>query len=386
MKVKTILRADCKNSRSRKIDDFGVHFQNLLAGFGREFLQSTPISSLRFLSQFDYKMDYMSENYLVKNLDKEKALEALNWMLLIRNFEIRGEAAYQHGQVGGFYHSYAGQEAIQTAAVQAFGQKNWWVDFYRCHALALLLGATPKELMAELFGRAPGNAKGRGGSMHLYTERLLGGFAIVGGQLPIAAGAALSIKYLKQKDEVAVCFLGEGASAQGAFHEALNLASLWDLPVIFIIENNQWGMGTHVKRALSFPEKIAEGLAGGYTMKGYTLNGMNYFECLDGFKKIHADVLKDSRPVLVECVCERFRGHSISDPALYRTKEELSVVMKKDPIALLKDVLMRAGVLSEETYKEMDKKAKAVILEALEYAESCPWPSPTTLEEDVYAS
>jgi pyruvate dehydrogenase E1 component alpha subunit len=162
---------------------------------------------------------------LLKKIGTESALDALKNMVLIRHFETRGESAYLHGFVGGFYHAYSGQEAIQTSAIQAFGKENWYVGFYRCHALALLLGASVDELMAELYGRAPGNAKGRGGSMHLYTNRLLGGFAIVGGHLPIAIGAAFSSKYLKKK-EAAICFLGDGAVAQGAFHESLNLAAL----------------------------------------------------------------------------------------------------------------------------------------------------------------
>lgn len=322
---------------------------------------------------------------LLNKIGKDQVIDALKSMLLIRHFEIRGESAYQHGNVGGFYHAYSGEEAIQTAAVQAFGKKNWYIGFYRCHALALLLGATPHELMAELYGRATGNAKGRGGSMHLYTERMLGGFAIVGGHLPIAAGAAFSLKYQKKKDEIAICFLGEGAAAQGAFHESLNLASLWNLPVIYIIENNQWGMGTHASRALSFSEKIAEKQAPSYNLEGYTLNGMDYFECYEGFKRIHQRVLETGRPALVECRCERFKGHSISDPGLYRSKEELQEVMKKDPIPLVKHVLEEAGALTEEQFKDLDKIAKQTIVEAMAFAEKSPWPSPVTLEEDVYA-
>lgn len=321
---------------------------------------------------------------IFSKIGKRKALEALEWMLLIRHFETRGEAAYQHGLVGGFYHSYAGQEAIQTAAVQVFGQENWYIGFYRCHALALLLGATPEELMAELYGKATGNAQGRGGSMHLYTERLLGGFAIVGGHLPIAIGAAFSVKYQK-KQEVALCFMGEGSVAQGTFHESLNIAALWNLPVVFVIENNHWGMGTHESRALSFHDRIAEKLAPGYGMKGYTLNGMDYFNCYEGFEHIRNETLKTSRPVLVECVCERFRGHSISDPALYRSKESLKVILQNDPIPLMRLVLEEEGILNEEKFKEMDLAAKEKILKAIKYAEESPLPSPATLEEGVYA-
>ncbi len=232
---------------------------------------------------------------LLARLGQGSLLDALKRMLLIRNFETRAESAYLQGKIGGFFHSYIGQEAIQTAVVQVMGVENWWITSYRCHALALLLGATPKELMAELYGRATGNAKGRGGSMHLYTERLLGGFGIVGGQVPIAMGAAFTIKYLGKKREVAVCFLGDGAVAQGAFHESLNLASLWNLPCIFVIENNQWGMGTAVNRAISV-ELLAEDKAPGYNMKGYTFDGMDFFNCYAGFEHVYQEALKTSRP------------------------------------------------------------------------------------------
>src|SRR5262249_29322849 len=160
-----------------------------------------------------------------------------------------------------------------------------------------LLGATPKELMAELYGRATGNAKGRGGSMHFFTERLLGGFGIVGGQIPIGTGAAFALKYRDIKNEVSVCFLGDGAVAQGAFHESLNLASLWDLPCIYVIENNMWGMGTAVERAISV-KHLAEDKAVGYGLKGYTLDGMDFFNCYAGFAHVYREVLKASRPVL----------------------------------------------------------------------------------------
>ena len=180
-----------------------------------------------------------------KKIGTDILKESLRQMLLIRNFELRAEAAYQQGKIGGFFHSYIGQEAIQTAAVQALGPKQL-VDrpLIAAMPLALLLGATPNELMAELFGGSTGNAKGRGGSMHFFTDRLLGGFGIVTGQVPIATGAAFTLNIKGLKDEVAICFLGDGAVPQGAFHESLNLASLWNLPCIYVIENNQWGMGT----------------------------------------------------------------------------------------------------------------------------------------------
>ncbi len=321
---------------------------------------------------------------IIKALGKEKLIENLRRMLMIRNFEIRAESAYQQGKIGGFFHAYIGQEAIQTAALQVLGPDNWFVTSYRCHALALLLGATPNELMAELYGRATGNAKGRGGSMHFYTERMLGGFGIVGGQIPIATGAAFTIKYQNNKDEVAICFLGDGAVAQGAFHEALNLAALWKLPCIYVIENNHWGMGTAIDRAISVP-RLAEDKAPGYGMKGYTFDGMDFFNCYAGFEHVHKEVLKTSEPVLVEVLTERFRGHSISDPGLYRSKEELKTCQQRDPIALLQQALIDEGMIDSDTVKEMDKQERELVVEAMKYADDSPWPDPITLEEDVFA-
>lgn len=330
-----------------------------------------------------YNMFPSDRQAVMKKLGRDVLIENLRRMLFIRNFEIRAESAYQQGKIGGFFHAYIGQEAVQTAAVQAMGPENWWITSYRCHALALLLGATPNEVMAELYGRAAGNAKGRGGSMHLYTERLLGGFGIVGGQIPIATGAAFTIKYKKQK-EVAVCFLGDGAVAQGAFHESLNIAALWDLPCIYVIENNKWGMGTPIEMAISVAP-IAEKKAPSFNMKGYTFDGMDFFNCYAGFDHVYHEVLETSHPVLVEVLTERFRGHSISDPGLYRSKENLKESMARDPLIVMKDSLMEANIMNEEIYKSIDKQEREIVIEAMKYADQCPWPDPITLEEDVYA-
>jgi pyruvate dehydrogenase E1 component alpha subunit len=321
---------------------------------------------------------------LIEKLGPDKLIHCLRQMLLIRNFEIRAEAAYQQGKIGGFFHAYIGQEAIQTAAVQALGPKNWYVTSYRCHALALLLGATANELMAELYGRITGNAKGRGGSMHFFTDRLLGGFGIVTGQVPIGTGAAFSIKYQGIKNEVAICFMGDGAVPQGAFHESLNLASLWNLPCIYVIENNQWGMGTAVEKAVAVP-RLAEDKAPGYGMKGYTIDGMDFFKCYAGFEHLFHEVLETSRPVLVEMVTQRFKGHSISDPGLYRTKEALKQSMERDPILLMQKVLIDIGILDETKVKALDKEAREKVIAAMDFADQSPWPDPVTLEEDVFA-
>lgn len=320
----------------------------------------------------------------LKSLGKELLLQNLEKMLFVRQFETRAEAAYLQGKIGGFFHSYIGQEAIQAAAVSVIGQDNWWATTYRCHALALLLGASPESLMAELFGRSTGNAKGRGGSMHFYTDRLLGGFGIVGGQIPIATGAAFALKYQGRENQVAVCFMGEGAVAQGAFHESLNLASLWDLPCIYVIENNKWGMGTAVERALT-NEKIAEEKAPAYNMKGYTVDGMDFVDCYAAFRDFKQEVLDTKRPLLVEVLTERFKGHSISDPGLYRTKDSLKECMKRDPLLQFKQDLIELGFIDEAAYKTLDNRCKEQVMEAIRFAEESPWPLPETLEQDVFA-
>ncbi|MBX9922701.1 MAG: pyruvate dehydrogenase (acetyl-transferring) E1 component subunit alpha [Rhabdochlamydiaceae bacterium] len=328
---------------------------------------------------------------LIQQIGKEKLIECFSQMCLIRNFETRAESAYQQGKIGGFFHAYIGQEAVQTAAVAVMGRDQWWATSYRCHALALLLDVNPKELMAELYGKATGNALGRGGSMHFFSERLLGGFGIVGGQVPISTGAAFTLKYAKQvpgipvqKGDVSVCFMGDGAVVQGAFHESLNLAALWDLPCVYVIENNQWGMGTEVTRAVSV-EAIAESKAPGYGMKGYTFDGMDFFQCYQGFEEAFQEVKRTSKPVLIEVLTSRFRGHSISDPGLYRTKEDLQGCMDKDPIKQMKQVLIDHSLLTVEECEAIDQKQKEIVVAAMKFAEESPWPHPIHLEEDVFA-
>ncbi len=333
----------------------------------------------------DYRFFKGDPSKVMARLGKEGLLKVLKSMLLIRNFEIRGEQAYQQGKVGGYYHSYMGQEAIQCGCIAATGTDNWYTTTYRCHALALLLGVTPNEAMAELYGRSTGNAMGRGGSMHLYTDRMLGGLAIVGGHVPIATGAAFTIKYLKEKNRVSYCFLGDGAVVQGAVHESLNLASLWNLPCIYVIENNKWGMGTASTRAVCI-EPIAENMAKAYNIQSYTVDGTNFFDCYALFDEVFKETAKTGRPVLIEALAERFRGHSISDPGLYRSKEDVACAMEeKDPITLFKNTLIQHGMLTEEEFHELDKEQKEVVIAAMKFADESPWPDPITLEQGVYA-
>jgi len=324
---------------------------------------------------------------VAKNIGKSGMLDALEKMLLIRHVETRAEAAYLQGKVGGFFHAYIGQEAIQTAICAVFEKgdlRPWYAASYRCHALALLLGVTPNEVMAELYGKSTGNAQGRGGSMHLYTDRMMGGTGIVGGQVPLAIGAAFANKY-KDIKAPAICFLGDGAVVQGAFHESLNLAALWDLPCIIVIENNIWGMGTHVHRAVA-KTPIAESQAMSYGIDSYTINGSHFTDCYAAFQEIKEKVAQNSRPVLVEVVAERFRGHSISDPGLYREKDYLSSVMHaNDPIVIHKNLMESCSMLTEEEFKALEKKCREKAVAAMKFAEESPEPSPLELEEGVYA-
>jgi len=315
-------------------------------------------------------------------ISKELALKMMQEMLLIRRLEMAGEAAYLNGDVGGFFHSYIGQEAVQTAIVNVFGKDHWYTTSYRCHALALLLGVSPDAILAELYGKATGNAKGRGGSMHLFHDNLLGGHGIVGGQFAVAAGAGFSAKY-KKEDRLSICFFGDGALAQGTFHETLNIVSLWNLPCIYVLENNSFGMGTATKRAIANDQKFLEKQAESFAMPFFRLDGMDIANCYAGFTKVYELIKKEKKPVLIECLTSRFRGHSISDPGLYRSKEELASCKKRDPILLFKTKLIEKGHLTEDQYKEMERDAKEKIQKSMQFAAESPFPDPTELEQDV---
>ncbi len=328
-----------------------------------------------------YHFSKANKEELIKKLGKKRLIDLIRKLLLSRNFDIYAEAAYQKGKIGGFFHSSIGQEAISLAAAEAIGLNNWYTATYRCHAIYLMLNGDPNALMAELYGKATGVSKGRGGSMHLFLDNLLGGFGVVGGQIPVATGAAFSCKY-KKEDKISVCFLGDGAVAQGAFHESLNLASLWNLPCMYIIENNNWGMGTNVKDAIcSIP--IAEKFAPSFNMKGYSVDGMDFFSLYSLFSKVYKEIKETKRPVLIEAVTSRFRGHSISDPGLYRTKEELEKEMKRDPIILLKKVLLEKKILTEKKFHELANEQKEIVNKAIDFAEKSPWPDPIIQEDEV---
>lgn len=331
-----------------------------------------------------YKFSEVDQAQAIEALGKEACIEALSEMQLIRNFEQRGEQAYQMGKVWGFYHSYMGQEAIQTAAIYALGRdKNLWVTTYRCHALALLLGMTAKEGMCELYGKANGNAGGRGGSMHMYADRMYGGNGIVGGQWPMGAGLAFALKYRKNKEEVAICFGGDGSVMMGTFAESMNLCALWELPLIVVIENNLYSMGTAQERGVAnLP--IGENVAKAYGIKSYAVNGMDFGACYALFNEAAAYAKKHQRPVIIEAVTYRFKGHSISDAALYRSKEEVEKKKTTDPIDVFSSVLKKKKWITDKEIEMMNKRRKEEIIEAMKFADESKAPDVNLLEEGVF--
>ena len=307
----------------------------------------------------------------------------LAMMLLIRRFEERASQQYQAQKIGGFCHLYIGQEAVVTGAVAATRSDDYIITAYRDHAHALARGTSVDACMAELFGKVTGCSRGLGGSMHYFDKarHMYGGHAIVGAHVPLATGIAFAAKYRKE-DRVTLCFFGDGAINQGAFHEALNLAGLFKLPVIFICENNYFAMGTSVKRSTSL-EQIAD-RAEGYDMPSEIIDGMNFREVRDKLSEIIASIRKDPHPAFVEARTYRYRGHSMSDPASYRTKEELEKYRLEDPIIRLRAQLTRENRLTNEQFDALDKKAKEMAMASVKFAEKSPEPPIEDLHAYTY--
>jgi pyruvate dehydrogenase E1 component alpha subunit len=317
------------------------------------------------LSGFSYTT--FDQKKVLSSLGKEKALELLRQMFTIRQFEIMAENIYLEGLVAGFFHSYIGQEAIQVGAVGAVGSDNGhWITTYRCHALALLTGCTPTAGFAELLGNQLGCAKGRGGSMHFVTDRMPLGQGIVGGHTALSTGFAFKSVY-QGDDFVTYCFLGDGASVQGAFYESINLAALWSLPIVFVIENNVWGMGTHYNRAIAM-DPISPHLVGAFELENHILDGMNILDSYQLFKEVHEKVCKTKRPVIIEAKTQRFKGHSRSDTEYYRSQEDMEAIRHLDPIEGFKKQLVEAGFLLEEEIKGFEKQIKEELYKNLEEA------------------
>lgn len=319
-------------------------------------------------------------------LDKEKLLWMYRMMLLIRRFEERTAQMYGMQKIGGFCHLYIGQEAVGVGTVAAMKKGDYLISAYRDHGHILAMGTDPKPVMAELFGKATGVSKGKGGSMHLFDNEkgYMGGHGIVGGQIPLATGMAFAIRY-KKSNQVVVCSFGEGAVHQGAFHESLNLAKLWNLPVVYLIENNRYGMGTPLERASAVWDLSQKACS--YDMARATVDGMDVLQVNEAMKEAIERARQENQPTLIEARTYRFRGHSMSDPvhSHYRTKEEVEEQKERDPISSFQAYLLDKKILTKKMADIIEDEIKKEVMDAVKFAEESPLPSLESRFSDVYA-
>ncbi|WP_341789770.1 pyruvate dehydrogenase (acetyl-transferring) E1 component subunit alpha [Rickettsia endosymbiont of Polydrusus tereticollis] len=315
----------------------------------------------------------------------EQYLEAYKKMLLVRRFEEKCGQLYGMGEIGGFCHLYIGQEAVITAIDMIKQKGDNTITSYRDHAHIILAGTEPKYVLAELMGRATGCSKGKGGSMHLFDvpNKFYGGHGIVGAQVPIGTGLAFAEKYL-DTDNICFTFLGDGAVNQGQVYEAFNMAALWEVPVVYIIENNEYSMGTSVERSTFMRELYKKGESFG--IKGFQLDGMSFSDIYNGAKQAAEFVRKNSCPLILEVKTYRYRGHSMSDPAKYRSKEEVEQYKERDPLLLIKKIILNNSYADEEALKKIEQEVKDTIKEAVEFAENSPLPDEGELYTNIYCS
>ena len=320
----------------------------------------------------------------LNKLQPDQLIELFRQMLLIRRFEEKAAEVYVAGKIGGFCHLYIGQEAVAVGAISVLRKDDYVLGSYREHGQALAKGMSARAIMAELYGKATGCSKGKGGSMHMFDKEIgfLGGHAIVGGQIPLATGTAFASKY-QGTDQVTICFFGEAAVNQGAFHESLNMAQLWKLPCIYICENNQYGMGTSLKRAMSLQDIAQKGCA--YEIAAEFVDGMDVLAVREAVERAVARGRKDHLPTLLEIRTYRFRGHSMSDPMKYRSKEEFEKARQRDPIALYKSRLVESGVITDEQFDAMQDEVSAEVVEALKQADADPHPALEERFDDILA-
>ena len=317
-------------------------------------------------------------------MDKQTYLDLYYQMVLIRRMEERGAELYQAGKIGGFMHLYIGQEAVSTGLIAARLPQDRVITAYRDHGVAINCGISANQVMAELLGKVTGISKGRGGSMHMadVNKNFWGGHAIVGAHLPLASGLALGDKYAG-RDAVTICMFGEGATNIGFFHEALNLSKVWNLPVLWVCENNRYGMGTAVARASAVSE--IQQKAEGYGIPHAGADGMDIMAVYKASKAAIAKVRAGNGPFLLEIMTYRFRGHSMGDPERYRKQEEVKKWEEQDPIGVFHAYLIGSNKATADALDEIDEHAKADVQKAVEFAEASPEPALETLFDDIYA-
>jgi len=318
------------------------------------------------------------------DMDKKESLELYYQMVLIRRMEETAAELYQAGKVGGFLHLYIGQEAVSTGLIAARKPQDRVITAYRDHGVAINCGIPVNQVIAELMGKATGISKGRGGSMHMadVTKNFWGGHAIVGAHLPLAAGLALGDKYAG-RDAVTICMFGEGATNIGFFHEALNLAKVWSLPVLWVCENNMYGMGTAVERASAVSE--IQQKAEGYGMAHERVDGMDVMKVNEAAGRNIEAVRSGSVPRMLEIMTYRYRGHSMGDPERYRKKEEVRKWEEQDPIGIYQAYLIKNKIATAKALNEIETRAEEDVKKAVEFGEASPEPALDTLYDNVYA-
>ena len=324
-------------------------------------------------------------NTAAPGVDAGLARQLLSQMMLIRRFEEKAAESYALGKIGGFLHLYIGEEAVAVGASSVLRPDDYAISAYREHGHCLAKGSDPRRVMAELFGRRDGLCHGKGGSMHLFDKSVnfLGGHAIVGAHLPVAAGVAFAIKY-EERDQVIVCYFGDGAVPQGEFHESLNLAALWKLPVVYLCENNRYAMGTSIERALAQTQIWKFGET--YGIPAEKVDGMDVLAVREVVARAVERARRDKTPSLIEADTYRFRGHSMRDPAgaVYRTKEEVEREKERDPITLFRERVLRSGALSEADVRAIEKDVNDRMDEAVAFADASPEPPAEWLFTDIY--
>lgn len=321
---------------------------------------------------------------VASKFSKDTYLYWYELMQLIRQFELMAEEKYKmEGKIRGFFHAYVGQEAIAAGCMTATKQEDAFITGYRDHGLALSKGVTANACMAELYGKATGVAKGKGGSMHFFgiKERFFGGHGIVGGQIGVGAGIAFAEKY-KGTDNVVLTFFGDGAARQGVLHETFNLAMLWKLPVIFICENNNYAMGTSVERTSNVVDIYR--LADSYEMPGDSVDGMSPEAVHESVARAVKRARAGEGPTLLEIKTYRYKGHSISDPQKYRSKEEVEEYKDRDPIKTVLDTILTKKFATKEEIEAIDKRVAGTVEESVKFAEESPWPDDSEVLKDIY--
>jgi len=317
-------------------------------------------------------------------ITKETYLEWYKSMLLMRKFEEKTGQLYGQQKIRGFCHLNIGQEAVVAGTMSVIKAEDSMITAYRDHAHAIAKGMSPNEAMAEMYGKVTGCSKGKGGSMHFFSKehKFMGGHGIVGGQIPLGAGLAFAEKF-NGTDNVCVCYMGDGAVRQGAFNEALNMAMLWKLPVIFVCENNGYAMGTSLKRTTNQADIYKMGFA--FDMPSAPVDGMDVVAVHNAMDEAVARARKGDGPTFLEIRTYRYKGHSMSDPAKYRTKEELESYKGRDPIISVKNTITKKKYADEKWFEEVDAEVKQIVADAVKFAEDSPYPEVDELYKDVYA-